>query len=64
MIDSTHVKAHRSAAGGKRGSTSKLLAARVEGATRRYTHSQMLKGAWSPSCWREARHTTIRSPAP
>ena len=50
MIDSTHVKAHRSAAGGKGGSRSRLLAARAEGATRRYTHSQMLKGAFSPSC--------------
>ena len=45
MINSTHVKAHRSAAGGKRGSKSRLLVARVEGATRRYTHSQMLTGA-------------------
>ena len=45
MIDSTHVKAHRSAAGGKGGSRSRLLAARAEGATRRYTHSQMLRGA-------------------
>src|ERR1700757_1115840 len=45
MIDSTHVKAHRSASGGKRGSRSRLLAARAEGATRRYTHSQMLRGA-------------------
>ena len=45
MIDSTHVKAHRSAAGGKGGSRSRLLAARVEGATRRFTHSQMLRGA-------------------
>jgi len=45
MIDSTHVKAHRSAAGGKRGSTNRLLAARAEGVTRRYTHSQMLRGA-------------------
>jgi hypothetical protein len=45
MIDSTHVKAHRSAAGGKGGSGSRLLAARAEGATRRYTHSQMLRGA-------------------
>jgi transposase len=45
MIDSTHIKAHRSAAGGKRGSKSRLLAARVEGATRRFTHSQMLRGA-------------------
>ena len=45
MIDSTHVKAHRSAAGGKGGSTSRPLAARAAGVTRRSTHSQMLKGA-------------------
>src|SRR4051794_4568432 len=45
MIDSTHVKAHRSASGGKGGSKSRLLAARAEGATRRSTHSQMLRGA-------------------
>src|SRR5262249_33648555 len=50
MIDSTHVKAHRSAAGGKGGRKSRLLAARAEGAIRRFTHSQMLKGALSPSC--------------
>ena len=50
MIDSTHVKAQRSAAGGKGGSRSRLLAVRVEGATRRFTHSQMLKGASSLSC--------------
>ena len=50
MINSTHVKAHRSASGGKGGSRSRLLAVRAEGATRRYTHSQMLKGAFSPSC--------------
>ena len=50
MIDSTHVKAHRSASGGKGGSRSRLLAARVEGATRRSTHSQMLKDASSPFC--------------
>jgi hypothetical protein len=50
MIDSTHVKAHRSAAGGKGGSRSRLLAARVAGATRRSTHLQMLKGVSSPSC--------------
>src|SRR6201987_817547 len=50
MIDSTHIKAHRSAAGGKGGSKSRLLAARAEGAKRRFTHSQMLKGASSPSC--------------
>ena len=45
IIDSTHVKAHRSAAGGK-GEQNRLLAARAEGVTRRYTHSQMLKGAF------------------
>ena len=48
LIDSTHVKAHRSAAGGKGGSRSRLLAAREAGATRRFTHSQMLKDASSP----------------
>jgi transposase len=49
MIDSTHIKAHRSAAGGKGGSKNRLLAARVEGATRRFTHSQMLRDASSLS---------------
>ena len=49
-LDSTSVKAHRCASGGKGGSRNRRLAARVEGATRRYTHSQMLKGALSPSC--------------
>src|SRR6516162_1122604 len=43
MIDSTHVKAHRSAAGGKGGSKSRLLAARAAGATRKSMHSRMLK---------------------
>ena len=63
MIDSTHVKAHRSAAGGKGGSKNRLLAARAEGATRRSTHSQMLssvrsrqpidgnKRTWVRRCW-------------
>jgi transposase len=49
MIDSTHVKAHRSASGGKGGSRNRLLVAREVGATRRFMHSQMLKGALSPS---------------
>jgi hypothetical protein len=49
MIDSTHVKAHRSAAGGKGGRKSRLLAVRAEGATRRSMHSQMLKDVLSPS---------------
>ena len=50
MIDSTHVKAHRSAAGGKGGSRNRLLAARAAGATRRSTHSRMLKAVFFPSC--------------
>src|SRR5262252_1382414 len=49
MIDSTHIKAHRSAAGGKGGSKARRLAAQEEGATRRSTHSQMLKDACLPS---------------
>ena len=44
-IDSTTVRAHVSAAGGKGGNRSRLLAARAEGAIRRFMHSQMLKGA-------------------
>jgi transposase len=43
MIDSTHVKAHRSAAGGKGGSRNRLSAAHAAGAIRRFTHSQMLE---------------------
>ena len=44
MIDSTHVKAHRSASGGKGGSKNRLSAAHAAGATRRSTHFQMLRG--------------------
>jgi len=66
MIDSTHVKAHRSAAGGKGGSKSRLLAVRAEGATRRFTHLQMLKGALSPCVdWRQSvrqRRIALRAP--
>jgi transposase len=50
MIDSTHVKAHRSASGGKGGSRNRRSAALAEGATRRSTHSQMLKGVYFPFC--------------
>ena len=49
MIDSTHIKAHRSASGGKGGSRSKRLDARVAGATRKYTQSQMLRAVFFPS---------------
>lgn len=45
MIDSTHVKAHRSAAGGKGGSRDRLSAAHAAGAPRRSMHLQMLRGA-------------------
>jgi len=45
MIDSTHVKAHRSATGGKGGKRDRLSAAHAAGATRRSMHLQMLKGA-------------------
>jgi transposase len=45
MIDSTHIKAHRSASGGKGGSKNRLSAAHAAGATRRFMHLAMLKGA-------------------
>jgi transposase len=50
MIDTTHIKAHRSAAGGKGGSRNRRLAARVAGATRKSTQSQMLRAVFFPSC--------------
>ena len=43
MIDSTHIKAHRSASGAKRGSRSRRLVAREAGETRKSTQSQTLK---------------------
>ena len=48
-IDSTHIKAHRSAAGGKGGSRNRRLAAHDEVAIRRYLHSRMLKAVFLPS---------------
>ncbi len=50
MIDSTHVKAHRSASGAKRGNLSRRSAARAAGVTRKSMQSQMLKAAFFPSC--------------
>ena len=44
MIDSTHVKAHRSAAGGKGGLKSKRLVALQVGETLKFMHLQMLRG--------------------
>ena len=49
MIDSTHVKAHRSASGAKRGSRRKLLDARAAGAIRKSTQSQMLRAVFFTS---------------
>ena len=50
MIDSTHIKAHRSASGGKGGSKNRRLAAHVAGAIRKSTQSQMLRAVFFPSC--------------
>src|ERR1700704_5127168 len=63
MIDSTHIKAHRSAAGGKGGSRNRRLAVLAEGATRRSTHSQMLKAVFFPSCSPAARRTIAHLPS-
>ena len=49
MIDSTHVKAHRSASGGKGGSRRKRLDARAAGATQKSMQLQMLKAVFFPS---------------
>ena len=50
MINSTHVKAHRSASGAKGGSRTRRLDARAAGAIRKSTQSQMLRAAFFPSC--------------
>jgi hypothetical protein len=49
MIDSTHIKAHRSAAGGKGGSKIRRSDARVAGAIRKYMLSLMPKDVFFPS---------------
>ena len=49
-IDATHIKAHRSASGAKRGNRRKRLDARAAGATRKSMQSQMLKAVFLPSC--------------
>jgi len=50
MIDSTHIKAHRSASGAKRGKRTKRLDAHAAGAIRKSTQSQMLKAVFFPCC--------------
>jgi transposase len=46
MIDSTHVKAHRSASGGKGGSKIRRLVGRAAEETQKSTQSAMLKAAF------------------
>src|SRR5271167_2763724 len=48
MIDSTHIKAHRSASGGKRGNRIKRLDAHAAGAIRKSTQLRMLKAVFFP----------------
>ena len=50
LIDSTHVKAHRSAAGGKGGRTARRSASAGVAATPRSTRSPTAKADRSPSC--------------
>lgn len=50
MIDSTHIKAHRSAAGGKGGNRIRRSDARVVGAIRKSMLSLMPKDVFFPSC--------------
>jgi transposase len=49
MIDSTHIKAHRSAAGGKGGNRIRRSDARVAGAIRKFTLSLMPRDVLFPS---------------
>jgi transposase len=63
MIASTHIKSHRSAAGGKGGRKARQWAVRGEGETRRLIHSQMLKGAPDCDFADEAKHTIARPSA-
>ncbi len=49
MIDSTHVKAHRSASGAKGGSKIRPLVGREEGVIRRSMQLEMLKAVFFPS---------------
>ncbi len=49
MIDSTHIKAHRSASGGKGGSKTRRSVGHAAAATRKSMQSQMLKDVFFPS---------------
>jgi transposase len=60
MIDSTHIKAHRSAAGGKGGSKIRRSDARVAGAIRKYMLSLMPKDVFFPSNEATPRRQSLR----
>jgi transposase len=49
MIDSTHIKAHRSESGGKGGNKIRRLVGREAGVIQRSTQLQMLKAVFFPS---------------
>ncbi len=49
MIDSTHIKAHRSASGGKGGSKIRRLVGREAAVIRKYMQLQMLRDVFFPS---------------
>ena len=63
-IDSSHIKAHRSAAGGKGGLIDALLAARGAGSPVNFTAWLMLSDDRSPSISRSARRQTAKPMTP
>jgi transposase len=60
IIGSTHIKAHRSASGGKRENIGRLSAVRAAGEIRKSTQSQMLKAVFFPSSRVTARRMIAR----
>lgn len=63
-IDSTTVRAHVSAAGGKGGLIDALLATRGAGSPVSFTAWPMPSGGRSPSTWRAAKRQTARRTIP
>src|SRR6202030_1326115 len=59
-IDSSHIKAHRSAAGGKGGTTRKPSAARAVAGRRKSTPCPITKDARASSCFLQATSTISR----
>ncbi len=60
MINSTHIKAHRSASGGKGGRKIRRSVVREAVATRKFMQSAMLKVAFSRSCSLAARPMIVQ----